>query len=217
MKLGLIVECAPSGLEAVVCPKILQLLAVETNTPIEYKIETMINKRLLILGATDTAGVLLRKGFDRVVVLWDENPGWTPEEPLTDRCWHIEREQLLTNLKNAKIDRKVGVVCIEREFEAWLLHDTQLLRDVISTPTHPAKVKRVPDPAQNDDPKATLEWLFSEHKARYTPELAAIKFARKLDSLDRLKDCDTFRYFVQKILGKMPTGWKPYQYQPKGP
>ena len=47
LKVGLIVECAPAGLENVVCPKILALLAAETGTRIEYRIETMVNKKLL--------------------------------------------------------------------------------------------------------------------------------------------------------------------------
>ncbi len=41
MKLGLIVECAPSGLEAVVCPRILDLVAKETGTEIEVEVVTM--------------------------------------------------------------------------------------------------------------------------------------------------------------------------------
>lgn len=218
MKIGLVVESTPQGMEAVVCPKLLRLLAADSGVPIECVVRTMTNKKLLILGAADTARNLLRENCDRVVVLWDENPPWTPQQDIADeRCWHIERDQLITNLRNAHIDRrKVGLVCIEREFETWLLHDPQLIRDVISTPTHKAKVK-VPKPLTIDDPKAALMSLFSKNKTRYNPDVAARKFANQFSRLDRLKDCDTFRYFAQNVLGSLPNGWQPCVYRPKGP
>lgn len=119
MKVGLVVESTTKGLEAVVCPKVLELLSAETGKRIDHVIRTMTNKKLLILGAADTVRILLQENCDRVVVLWDENPPWTPEKDIADkRCWHVERQELITNLRNAQIDRKkVGLVCIEREFE----------------------------------------------------------------------------------------------------
>ena len=68
-----------------------------------------------------------------------------------------------------------------------------------------------------DDPKAAMMKLFRQHRTSYNPDVAAHKFAKCLAGLDQLKRCDTFRYFAQSILGKMPKGWKPYVYQPKGP
>jgi hypothetical protein len=59
--------------------------------------------------------------------------------------------------------------------------------------------------------------LFRKCKASYNPDVAAKKFAACLDNLDHLQRCDTFRYFAQQVLGKMPKGWKPYEYTPKGP
>jgi hypothetical protein len=43
----------------------------------------------------------------------------------------------------------------------------------------------------------------------FNPAVAALKLGRYLDSLERLKLCDTFRYFVHRVLGAMPRGWKP--------
>lgn len=218
MKLGLIVECTPQGLESVVCPKILDLLARETGVPIEHRIETMTNKKILIQRAAAVAKLLLADGFDRVVILWDENPPWTPEKDLAEeRCWHIEREQLTASLRSAAIaTSKVAMVCIEHEFETWLLHDHALLAAVISEGPHKAKVKAIKDPLGLDDPKAYLMRLFSKHKSRFIPDVAAARFKKSLHSLDRLRNCDTFRYFVQCVLGRMPKGWKPYAYRPKG-
>ena len=218
MKVGLVVESTTKGLEAVVCPKVLELLSAETGKRIDHVIRTMTNKKLLILGAADTVRILLQENCDRVVVLWDENPPWTPEKDIAEkRCWHVERQELITNLRNAQIDRKkVGLVCIEREFETWLLHAPQLLRDVISTRTHKAKVKAF-KPLTIDDPKAALMSLFAKNKTHFNPDVAAMKFARHLSRLDQLKGSDTFRYFAQNVLGVMPKGWNPFVYHPKGP
>lgn len=218
MKLELIVECTPSGLESVVCPKILHLLAKEAGLSIDCQIETMTNKKLLIQRAAPAAKLLLGQGADRVVVLWDENPPWTPQKDLAEqRCWHVERAQLLENLRSAGVSRrKVGLVCIEREFETWLLHDHQLLGLVISEGPHKAKIKAIKDAARIDDPKSYLMGLFSKRKSRFSPDIAAARFKRHLASLDRLQACDTFRYFAQSVLGRMPKGWKQYVYNAKG-
>lgn len=219
IKVGLIVECTPAGLESVVCPKILQILAAETGTEIDFTIQTMTNKKLLIQEAAKTTELLLAEGCDRVVILWDENPPWTPDKDFAKRrCWHVERDEIIESLKTARISlKRLALVCIEHEFETWLLHDVQLLRAVISTPEHPAKVKKLPNPLQFDDPKAKLMAIFRQCKKRYNPDVAARKFAESLDSLDRLQRCDTFRYFAEGVLGRMPKGWKAYDYEPKGP
>lgn len=219
MKLGLIVECTPSGLESVVCPRILELLAEEARVQIDCQIETMTNKKLLIRHAATAAKLLLDRGMDRVVILWDEKPPWTPDNDVAEeRCWHAEREQLLANLRAAGVSRtRIGLVCIEREFETWLLHDHQLLGLAISEGPHKAKVKAIKRAARIADPKSYLMGLFSEHKSRFNADIAAARFRKHLASLDRLQVCDAFRYFAESVLGGMPKGWKPYLYEPRGP
>ena len=219
MRIGLIVECTNQGLERIVCPKILEFLAGEVGLPIEHKIVTMTNKKRLIQHAAATTRLLLNEGCERVVILWDENPPWTPEKDIAEeRCWHIERQQIIEDLASARIRlQRIALVCIEHEFETWLLHDMQLIRAVISTPEHPAKKLKLPDPMRIDDPKAALMKLYRQRGIPYNPDVAAQKFAKCLAGLDRLKRCDTFRYFAQSVLGRMPKGWRPYSYQPKGP
>ena len=222
MKIGIIVESVRDGLEDRVCPKILELLAAECNVVIERDIARMVNKKLLIQRCGETARTQLAEGCDRVVVLWDENPPWTPQKDFADdRCWHHEREQILTNL-GANIPAqdlaRVGLVCIEREFETWLFYDTELLRAVVRHGSaHPVKLKPVKHPLQIDNPKAALMHRFRENRKRFNPDVVAADFARYLTSLDRLKKCDTFRYFAQAVLGEMPRGWTPYMYNPRGP
>ncbi len=220
MKVGLIVECTPSGMESIVCPKLIALLAQETGQPIElHAVRTMTNKKLLINDAADAAKILLSEGCDRVVVLWDENPPWSPDEDFADeRCWHIERQQLIENLGAAKVNpKRIRLVCIEREFETWLLHDDALISTVVSTQNHPYKAKSTPNPVTIADPKAALEKHYRNNHRSFNPDVAAVSFAQNIDSLNRLKKCDTFRYFAQAILGRMPANWQPYVYQPKGP
>jgi hypothetical protein len=221
MKVGLIVECAPQGLEDVVCPKILDLLAAECKVKIERSIRTMIDKKLLILDCAATARALFSDGCDRVVILWDENPPWTPEKDIAaKRCWRHERDAILAELKKARDIplAKVGLVCVEHEFETILMYDTDLLRAVVSpSKEHPAKVKKIPNPLAFDDPTAALRKLFDRHNSRYNKAAVAVKFAKHLESLDALKRCDIFRRLAEKILGQMPQGWDSYVYVPRGP
>ena len=178
----------------------------------------MTNKKLLINDAADAAKILLSEGCHRIVVLWDENPPWTPDEDFAkNRCWHVERQQLIENLNAAKVDsQKIRLVCIEREFETWLLHDDALLSAVVSTLAHPYKVGKIKKPLTVNDPKALLQQIYSDNHRTYNPDIAAMSFAKQIDSLSRLRRCDTFRYFAQAVLGKMPTGWPPFTYKPKG-
>ncbi len=218
MKLGLIVECTIQGLEERICPRVLELVADETGIQIECLIETMVNKKFLLRDAATVAAKLLAEGCDRVIVLWDENPPWTPEEDFArERCWHIEREHVLDQLRSENVDiTKVELVCIEREIETWVLHDHRLLSATMST-AHAAKIKKIPRPLTIDSPKRYLIRLYEKHGFRFNAAAAAAGFAKNLQDLSHLKKCDTFRYFVAKVIGTMPDGWAPYDYVPKGP
>ncbi len=220
MKVGLIVECAREGLEDCVCPKILHLLAVECKIEITYAIRTMSGKGSLIQDCAATAGALLSKGYDRVVIIWDENPPWTEDKAYADdRCWHFERDGIRRRLEAAEIPlEKVGLVCVEHEFETILMHDTDLLRAAISPgEEHSAKIKKVKRPLSIDDPTDWLERQFRKHKSSYNKAVVAKKFAKHLCRLDDLKRCEIFRRLAERILGLMPAGWDPYVYVPRGP
>lgn len=220
MKVGLIVECAPQGLEDVVCPKILDLLATECKVKIRHSIRTMSGKKSLIQDLAATTRALFSDGCDRVVILWDENPPWTPEKDIADkRCWRHERDGILAKLEAVGIPLdNVGLVCVEHEFETILMHDTDLLRAVVSTSKeHSAKIKKIKNPLAHDDPTAAPRKLFDKHKSRYNKAEVSLKFAKHLDRLDGLKRCDIFRRLAEKILGQMPQGWDPYVYVPRGP
>lgn len=219
MKVGLIVECAPQGLEDVVCPKILALLEAECKVEIKYVIRTMVNKKSLIEGCAKVASLLLSEDCDRVVILWDENPPWTEEKMYAEkRCWHLERDAIQTRLRTAGIPlENVGLVCVEHEFETILMHDTDLLCAVISRgKEHPVKLKRFKNPLAIDDPTRALQRLFRKHNCPYNKAVIAKKFAAHLNRLDALKHCDIFRRLAEKILGHMPASWQPFVYVPRG-
>jgi len=220
MKVGLIVECGPQGLEHVVCPKIIELLATECNVQIDHVIRTMSGKDSLILDCAAAARALFSDGCDRVVIIWDENPPWTETESYAKtRCWHFERLGILERFQAADIPlKKVGLVCVEHEFETIFLYDMGLIRAVVSAShAHPAKIKKIKDPLRIDDPTGWLEKSFRQNKSRYNKAVVAKKFAAKLNSLDQVKRCEIFRLLAQQILGKMPKGWDPYIYTPRGP
>ena len=121
-KIGLLVECGRDGLEVVLCRRIGELLSQDCGAEVELEIVPMDNKARLLEDCGSVVARLLANGCDRVVILWDERPAW-PEmgEPL---CWHNDRLQVLAELKKAKVSvGKAHLVCIECEFESWLLFD----------------------------------------------------------------------------------------------
>jgi hypothetical protein len=220
MKVGLIAECANQGIEHVVCPRIAQLVERECRVSLELDIVPMTNKKLLILGGAEAAQKLLRKGCVRVVFLWDENPPWRQDQDFAEnRCWHIEREALIADCVKLRLNRqRIRFVCIEREFESWLLHDQDLICSVLNIgPRFRHKARPPRRPHEVSWPKYEMDKLFRNNNRTYNASAMASSFARNLDTLERLKRCDTFRYFVQALLGTMPVGWSSYDYLPKGP
>jgi hypothetical protein len=157
----------------------------------------MDNKAQLIRECGPAVVRLLENGCDRVVILWDERPAWPQAGERL--CWHNDRQDILTNLQQARVDNdSVFLVCIEREFESWLLFDEQMLRCVLCTKEHPrllASPPRNPDTARN--PKGAMTTLFRRHGERYVDVQFARRFAQCLTSLNRLRRCRTVRRFVQ--------------------
>lgn len=201
VRVGILVECGREGLEDVVCRRICELLEQQTRVRLQVDIVPMDNKRRLILESGAAAARLLGDGCQRVVVLWDERPAWpTPGERL---CWHRDREDILASLRQAGVgNRNVHLICIEREFESWLLHDERMLSCVFSTDAHAVRVPRQRHPHRMPNPKGTMMRLFRQHRGwRYVDVQYARSFARCLESLSRLRGCTTFRRFAQKVTG----------------
>lgn len=200
-RVGILVECGPEGLEIKVCEKICELLNSEDNANIRPTIVPMDNKRRLIEECGTATANLLRDGCQRVVILWDERPAW----PKTGErlCWHNDRQHILAELEKANVaDRPVYLVCIEREFESWLLFDHGMLSEVLSRDTHKVKLKKQRRPDQEKDPKAKMRKLFKQQAGlTYVDTTHARKFADNLTSLNKLRGCKTFLRFAAKVTG----------------
>jgi len=121
---GILVECGRGGLEDVLCRRICELLREQTGVEFEIDIVPMDNKARLIQECGTVTARLLDDGCHRVVILWDERPAWPR---IGERlCWHNDRQSILASLRQAQVaNRPVHLVCIEREFESWLLFDHQ--------------------------------------------------------------------------------------------
>lgn len=201
-KIGLLVECGRDGLEVVVCRKICELLAKEFGLELDIDIVPMDTKRNLIEGCGTATAKLLAQGNERVVILWDERPAWPKVgEPL---CWHNDRVQILAELAKANVPpAKAHLVCIEREFESWLLFDDKMLEGVLSTAAHPVTVPKPRKPDKHKNPKGAMTTLFrklSGGRHVYVDVQYAQRFAKHLTGLSRLRKCDTFKRFENRMV-----------------
>lgn len=199
MKVGLLVECGRVGLEAVVCQRICELLCLDHGADIEIDIVPMDNKRRLIEESGVTARLLLSSGCDRVVILWDERPAWPKSSDKL--CWHNDRVDVLASLAAHHVTTaNVGLVCIEREFESWLLFDHSMLSRMLSRPTHKVDFPKQSHPDRAANPKGTMMSLVKSLAGEtYVDVQFAPRFAKSLDSLNKLKRCKTFKRFAMKV------------------
>lgn len=200
-RVGILVECGRGGLEIQVCKKICTLLNEQLNMEIEPMIVPMDNKVQLLEECGTATRNLFTDGCQRVVILWDERPAWPDiKETL---CWHNDREKILAELTQAGMhDRPVYLVCIEREFESWLLFDHAMLSDVLSKPTRPVKLRRQNHPDRIRNPKGHMMNIFKQHGRRYVDTEYARRFAAALTTLNHLGRFATFCRFVEKITGR---------------
>ena len=200
-KIGLLVESGPSGLEAIVCRRICDLLNAQHNVDFDVDVVPMDNKRRLLNECGSASQALLVGGCERVIILWDERPAWpTSNEKL---CWHRDRQFAIGSLNAAGLDlSRVHLVCIEREFESWLLFDHGMLSRVLSRPTHPVSFPKQSHPDRNINPKGTVTSKFRELAGQtYVDLVFARRFAEEIDSLSRLLRCATFKRFASRLAG----------------
>jgi Domain of unknown function (DUF4276) len=200
-RVGILVECGPDGLEVHVCGRICALLQQRTGIVIEHTIVSMTNK----LGLLERCGLVTQNlfagGCERVVILWDERPAWPDQNERL--CWHLERARVLQELERANVShRPVSLVCIEREFESWLLHDHQLLSALLSTGTRRVRIPRQKNPDRMPNPKGRMMSLFKQNGKTYVDVQYARRFAGALDDLNHLLRCPTFRRFAEKVAGR---------------
>ena len=200
-RVGILVECGRDGLEVHVCRKMCILFNEQLDVEIAAVIVPMDNKTRLLEECGTVTRNLFNDGCDRVVILWDERPAWPDmRDPL---CWHNDRERILAELAQAGIDdQPVYLVCIEREFESWLLFDNLMLSNILSTPAHPVRLGRQKNPDRIQNPKGRMMAIFKQHGKRYVDTVYARRFADALTTLNRLRRCPTFCRFAEKVTGR---------------
>lgn len=201
-KIALLVECGRDGLEAIVCKKICNLIEEEKSLEIQINITPMDNKRNLIEACGTVTANLLKDGYERIIILWDERPAWpTFGETL---CLVNERETILKHLKSENISdetvsKNVRLVCIEREFESWLLFDHKMLERVLSTPEHLKRIQPVRNPDKQTNPKSAMMSIFKKCGKQYVDVRWASRIAKCLDTLNCLRKCETFKRFEDAL------------------
>ena len=200
-RVGILVECGRDGLEVHVCRKMCVLFNEQLGVEIEPVIVPMDNKTRLLEECGTVTRNLFNDGCDRVVILWDERPAWP--DMRDSLCWHNDREKIMAELTQAGIDdQPVYLVCIEREFESWLLFDNLMLSNILSTPAHPVRLGRQKSPDRVSNPKGRMMTIFKQHGKRYVDTIYARRFANALTTLNRLRRCPTFCRFAEKVTGR---------------
>jgi hypothetical protein len=191
MKIGIICECGPQGAETQVFPEIVKKLGLSLT----LDIVPMDKKPKLIEGCGKAAAQLLSSGCERVLIIWDLYPGW--REIGQKPCRKEDREAILASLKASKVDsKKVKIICIEEELEAWLICDGRALSDVLSRPTHKVTIKGEKDPDSIINPKGRLRKLFKQNgKFDYNDKTDALKIVKLLPDASKLANSSSFERF----------------------
>lgn len=197
MSIGMIFECGPQGADKLVC----EYLASELRPGIGLRSVTLDDKPNLLANAAMAAQALLADGCERVLVIWDLRPAW----PDTHRkpCRAAERAHLLDTLAEQGLQgAPVYLVCVEQEFESWIVADEAKLSAFLSTAAHPYSVPRVRRPDREKNPKSLVMKHFATARGlRYEDRVHAIKVMRTAPppNWPRLRRSDSFARFEAKL------------------
>jgi hypothetical protein len=211
-KIGLVLECGPEGADLKVMRHVVTHL--EPNAVAEAV--TLDNKKKLVAGCGDSTKLLLEGGCERVLIVWDLYPAW--REDKARPCRKKDRESVFAALKAAGLaeheymilldgidKRRVFLVCIEEELEAWLLADTPALEEMLSKPNRSVRVPKFKNPETIQNPKKQLAKLFKTKAGwGYTDHTNAEQIIKKVRDLGKVaKTCPTFARFARLSVGKV--------------
>jgi len=199
MKVGMIFECGPDGADKKVC----EHLARRLQPDIKISSVTLGNKPNLVSECGKNAAQLLAGGCERIVIVWDLYPAW--REKKQRPCLKADRAAIMESLAQAEVTSPhVYLVCIKEELEAWLLADGRAISAVLSKPTHLVTVKDKKKPERIQKPKTQLNQIFQEKTGRrYIDSQHAEMIIKKVD-LNKLRCCNTFVRFAEKVTGIEP-------------
>ncbi len=198
MTIGFIFECGPQGADKQVC----EYLAGEMRPGTPCKSITLDNKPNLLANAAKAAHGLLADGCERVLIVWDLRPAWPDTAGKT--CRAIERQTLLDALAKEGLQAApVYLVCVEQEFESWLMADETKLSEYLSTATHEYRVPRVRRPDREKNPKSLVMKHFQMARGmKYEDRVHAIKVMRTNPppNWTKLRRSGSFARFEAKLI-----------------
>lgn len=201
MKIGLILECGPSGADKPVCEHLIKMI----DPSIEISTITLNNKLNLISNCGKSASILLKEKCDKVIIVWDLYPSWKTENPKKP-CLLEDIEKIKSSLSNENIKNNIYLICIIQELEAWLLADESAISNFISKPHRPITIRSIKDPESIQNPKDKLNKIFTQNLGstnRYNDLIHAKKIVENLSDLKKLeKKCSTFIRFRDSVNGK---------------
>jgi len=202
MSIGFIFECGPQGADKQVC----EYLASQLQPGRKLVSRTMDNKLKLLDGAASVAKTLLAEGCQKVLVVWDLRPAWPDKKDKP--CRAQERQAMLDALgKEGLQGAPVYLVCVEQEFESWLMADEAKLSAFLSTPTHEYKVPRVKRPDREKNPKSLVIKHFQMALGKkYEDRVHAIKVMRTNPPPNwaRLRRSESFARFEATLAAVQP-------------
>ena len=202
MKLGCIFECQREGPDILVCRQFLGQL----NPRVILDPVPMDTKRKLIERCGPATDALLKTN-QHVVILWDLIPRWKEDGKTYKLADEIKKVE--DALAAAKVNRKkVSLVCMVQELEAWLLADHIAWGSIIAKIKHPhpvGKLKHFNNPDCEIRPKEILEKLFEKELGKgkiYRDHKHAHSIARAIgNDWRRVGNSDSFKRFALHAAG----------------
>lgn len=202
MKLGLIVEGTDQGADELVFREIVRHVQTWSGDSIEAVIVPLGQKPALIADCGKTAAQLFEDGCERVGVVWDMFPNFrAPGDDREPSCVE-DRREIEAELQARGLERAdVFLVCIREELEAWLIADDRAIL-ALKRPTHKMKVQSFSDPDYVPNPKKVLRRILDQVPEDFNRPVTAAKIARALPDLNKIRNCQSFRRFVEKVTGR---------------
>jgi len=193
---GFVLECQRGGPEV----QVLTHLVPRIRRDVEPLFECLGRKRYLLPQGAKAASQLLADGCAHVFIVWDHAPPLDKAKPsCVDECAAVH-----TVVSQEGLDRKrVTLVCISYEMEAWLLADERALTELLVSKNHPKRIAPIRYPDRDDNPKGTLRDLVKQHLGKerdYRDVSNAVQIISKVEDLTRVERVQSFKRFKDRLL-----------------
>ncbi len=130
MKIGIVVEGSNHDAGDVHAVRVLcSRIAFARNITVDAEVFPGGSKPNIIEDAAKHVSSLTDKGFERIVIIWDNCPPWTGD---MDEEFIISEARARSAITRAgHPGATVTFVCARRELEAWILTDDSAITDVL--------------------------------------------------------------------------------------